>query len=417
MKITLTPRKLRGEIMDVIASKSMAHRVLICAALADSPTEIVCNSSSRDIMATIDALRSLGAGIKIYGNVFIVQPIADIPNMRVSINCRESGSTLRFLLPIIGVFGVNAVIMGSGRLSKRPLSPLIEELTAHGMTITHSIHTGLPLECSGKLTGSSYIISGEVSSQFVTGLLFALSASGGGKITVSGRLESQPYVDMTVFVLKQFGVSVEENSGDYIVKAGKLRSPGRICVEGDWSNGAFWLAAGALSTDGVSVSPLSTESVQGDREILLLLNKFGADVTISGKTVTVRRKALHGTEFDASDIPDLVPVLAIIAAAAEGTTVIRGVARLRLKESDRIKSVYDMLTALGATVETDNEKITIVGGQIRGGTVDSQNDHRIAMAAAIAAAAADGDITIVGAEAVEKSYPDFFNIMGGLYNV
>ncbi|MGI6174243.1 MAG: 3-phosphoshikimate 1-carboxyvinyltransferase [Christensenellales bacterium] len=417
MTVTLKPRKLRGQIADIIASKSMAHRVLICAALADSPTEIECNSTSGDIMATIDALRALSAGIEIRGNVFRVRPISDVPNGLVNIHCGESGSTLRFLLPVIGALGVHAVVIGGGRLAQRPLSPLIGELTAHGMIFAHGVQNGFPLECSSRLTGSAYTIGGEVSSQFVTGLMFALAASGGGKIAVTGQLESRPYVEMTAAVLKQFGVSVEESGGIYTATAGKMRSPGRIRIEGDWSNAAFWLAAGALSDEGVSVSPLNVESVQGDREIARLLEKFGADVRVSGETVTVRRKALHGIEFDASDIPDLVPVLAVIAAAAEGTTMIRGVSRLRLKESDRIKSVYDMLTALGATVQVDDGEITVVGGRMRGGTVDSQNDHRIAMAAAIASAAADGDITIVGAEAVQKSYPNFFNEMRGLYNV
>lgn len=416
MKVTLKPKKPGGAVTDVIASKSMAHRALICAALADSPTEIECNSSSLDIMATAGALRSLGAGIEISGNIFRVQPIADIPEGRVTVNCGESGSTLRFILPVIGALGVKADVTGSGRLAKRPLSPLIEELTTHGMTFTPGPQDGFPLECGGRLKGSSYTIDGGVSSQFVTGLMFALTASGGGEIKVTGRLESRPYVDLTMAVLREFGVRVEEKDGIFNIAAGKIRSPGRMRIEGDWSNGAFWLAMGALSDEGVSVSPLNVRSVQGDREVYTLLEKFGADVKISGETVTVRKKSLSGTDFDASDIPDLVPVLSVVASAAEGTTVIREVTRLRLKESDRIKSVCDMLTALGVTVDADDEKITIEGGQIRGGTVESQNDHRIAMAAAVASAEADGDITIVGAEAVEKSYPDFFEKMKELYD-
>lgn len=412
MNITLIPHPLSGTISDTIASKSAAHRALICAALADAPTTIECNSDSRDITATAGALRALGAKIDAHNGIFRVEAISSIPGGRVTVNCDESGSTLRFLLPVIGALGIRAAVTGSGRLASRPLSPLYEELTAHGMTL--SPQGAFPLECGGRLRGRDYTVDGGVSSQFFTGLMFALAATGGGKINVTGRLESKAYVDMTSSALAKFGVATSFDNGIISVEESKLRSPERIKIEGDWSNAAFWLVAGALSKKGVTVAPLDKASVQGDREIAQLLEKIGADVKIEGSSVTVRRKSLRGIEIEASDIPDLVPALAVLAAASEGVTVIRGVARLRLKESDRIASVRDMLLALGVKAEADDNKIVVTGGTLHGGRVDSQNDHRIAMAAAVAASVSDGEVTVTGAEAVGKSYPDFFDRLASL---
>lgn len=406
MDITLSPCALSGSVSDVIASKSMAHRAFICAALADRPTKIECNSSSNDITATVSVLRSIGAGIDIDGSIYTVTPITKIPSEQVEIDFGESGSTMRFMLPVLGALGIKAKMITHGRLTTRPLSPLYEELTVHGMKL--SAQGKCPLYCEGRLAGHDFSINGSVSSQFISGLLFALAIMGGGKIIVQGKLESASYVDLTTDMLKTFGVTVIKNGSVFTVSHSKIVSPDYIRVEGDWSNAAFWLAAGALSKDGITVSPLNTQSIQGDRAITDILSSFGANVTIGDNSVTVKRNTLKATVIDAADIPDLVPVISVVAAACEGETLINNVARLRFKESDRVATVCEMLSVLGIQTRSDENTLTVCGGALGGGSVDSHNDHRIAMSAAVASCASLDEVTVLDAGAVNKSYPNFF---------
>lgn len=393
MDITVFPGKLSGTIQ-AIPSKSQAHRLLICAAFADRPTTLLCPDTNRDIEATAGCLRGLGADIQRTNTGYTITPVAKPPET-ASLPCADSGSTLRFLLPIAGALGVDATFQMTGRLPQRPLSPLWEELERMGCRLSHP--TPDTLRCEGKLQPGTYRIDGSVSSQFITGLLFAAALiPGESRIEVTGKLESRPYVTMTQRAMALFGV----DSQSFALSGGKpFVSPGELEVEGDWSNAAFFLSAKALGSP-LEVTGLQSDSPQGDRACASLLPGLKEHLTIS-----------------AADIPDLVPVLAVTAAANRGA-VFTDIHRLRLKESDRVASVVDLLTALGGRAEASTDTLTVWGTGLTGGTVDSRNDHRIAMAAAIAATVCTGPVTILGAECVEKSYPHFFadfHILGGNY--
>lgn len=393
MDIIIKPTKLRGTVA-AIPSKSQAHRLLICAAFAEHETRLRCPDTNRDIEATADCLRALGAEILRDAGGYTVFPVQSLPATAV-LPCRDSGSTLRFLLPVVGALGVDATFQLEGRLPQRPLSPLWEEMERMGCTLTRP--TECTIRCQGKLNSGVYTISGGVSSQFITGLLLTFPLiSGESQLEITGKLESAPYVTMTLKAMEQFGVMVQNFS---VAGNQHFTSPGTVTVEGDWSNGAFFLAAKALGSN-VTVTGLHADSPQGDRAAAGLLPGLEKKLII-----------------DATDIPDLVPILAVTAACKQGA-VFTNIGRLRLKESDRVESVKEMIIALGGTAESDAETLTVQGTGLHGGTVDAQNDHRIAMAAAIAATVCTRDVIILGAQCVEKSYPRFFaeyRKLGGRY--
>ncbi len=396
MDITITPGKLSGQVT-AIPSKSQAHRLLICATFADNTTELICPDTNRDIEATVDCLNALGAHIRRTGDGYIIQPISEVP-AEARLNCCESGSTLRFLLPIVGALGAYTIFKMEGRLPQRPLSPLWEGMERMGCKLKFISEN--ELLCEGQLRPGDYYIDGGVSSQFITGLLFATSLlQGDSTIHITGKLESKPYVDMTQRAMKQFGVDTD----GYRIKGGHTyRSPGKLTVEGDWSNGAFWLAAKALGND-IEVSNLDPNSPQGDRAVVEVLHQ------LESGTPTV----------SARDIPDLVPILSVAAAAKHGA-VFTDIRRLRLKESDRVESTIAMLKALGGKAEATADTLTVYPCAFTGGTVDAVNDHRIAMAAAIAATCCTEPVTILGAECVKKSYPKFWEEyarLGGNYEL
>ena len=385
MDITLRPGLLRGQIT-VIPSKSQAHRLLICAAFADAPTQLICPDTNADMDATADCLRALGIEILKSTSGYTIYPNKIHPRTAL-LPCGESGSTLRFLLPVVGALGIDATFQMEGRLPQRPLSPLWEEMERMGCLLSRP--TENTLRCTGKLRSGAYTIDGGVSSQFITGLLFAHALLGGCSLTVTGKLESQPYVDMTREALRAFD-------------APRFHSPGQLTVEGDWSNGAFWLAANTLGSH-LDVLGLSTASIQGDRAVTKILQQLE-----TGSPV-----------ISVADIPDLVPILAVCAAAKNGCTF-TDIRRLRLKESDRVASVMAMIENLGGKAEADENALTVCGTGLKGGTVDSVNDHRIAMATAIAATICQEQVTLLGAEAVNKSYPHFWEEyvrLGGNYEL
>ena len=388
MNVIVTPGSLAGQVR-VPASKSAAHRLLICAALADGPTRIALSATNRDIEATAACLRALGAGIERQGSLINVSPIARIPESAV-LDCGESGSTLRFLLPVAAALGARATFTGHGRLPRRPNAPLVDALRKHSAAIDSDL---LPMAVSGPLTSGRWTLPGDVSSQYVTGLLFALPLlDGDSEIALTTPLASAAYVDMTLQALRQFGITVEPTEFGWRVPGNqRYRTPGEAAVEGDWSAAAFWLAANAMGAR-IDVQGTSPDSVQGDRAVADLLGQ---------------------TTIDATHVPDLVPALAVAAARLPQRTVITGAARLRLKESDRLQTVTDLLSALGHGVSVTGDGLIVDGGEpkpceapVR--TVDGANDHRIVMAAAVAAAFADKPVRITDAGAVEKSYPDFF---------
>ena len=400
---------IRGGQIGAIPSKSVAHRMLICAALADRPTFIRCHATSEDIDATVRCLCALGADITRTEDGFSVIPVRDTPADAI-LDCGESGSTLRFLLPLTAALGIPARFVRRGRLPKRPLSPLYEEMIRHGAILPDNPETE-PLPLSGKITAGRYELDGGVSSQFISGTLMAMPLMGGrAELSLTGQIESADYIRITTHVMDKFGVCVKSSADgrSYTVEANRYTSPGDVSVEGDWSNAAVWLAAGAVGTAPVTVTGLDTNSPQGDRRIVDVLRRFGADVTVDGNAVTVSSAPLHGISLDASQIPDLVPVIAAVAARAEGETVITGIARLRIKESDRVTSVTELLRTLGADITSDETRIVIRGGcPLTGGVVSSCRDHRLVMCAFVASLYAEGHISVTDAQAIAKSYPGF----------
>ena len=393
MDITISPGKLCGTVR-AIPSKSQAHRLLICAAFSDRETTLICPQTNEDIAATVRCLNALGSNICRTENGYRVLPIVKIPES-ATLDCGESGSTLRFLLPIVCALGVSTTMQLRGRLPQRPLSPLWEELERMGCTLTRPTEDTICV--CGKLRAGEFTVSGSVSSQFITGLLFAAALlPGESRINITGTLESAPYVAMTQLALQAFGVDSE---GFRVSGSFPFRSPGNITVEGDWSNAAFFLGAKALGNP-VEVENLNPDSPQGDRAVSKVLTETGEPVSVS-----------------AADIPDLVPILAVVFGAKCGA-VFTDIARLRLKESDRVASVCNMLNALGATATATENTLTVRPGAYHSCTIDAVGDHRIAMAAAIAATVASGPVTVLGAECVAKSYPDFwqeYRNLGGNY--
>ena len=395
--------------INAISSKSEAHRYLICAALGDKRVKMLCTDTNADIDATASCLNSLGANITREGEFFIIEPIKTISSGAI-LDCNESGSTLRFLLPVAAALGADCSFIMRGRLSERPTSPLYELLSDNGITLgAQGVN---PLDIKGKLKSSNYSIAANISSQFISGMLFALSiCEGESRLTLDGKLESAPYVEMTIDALRAFGADIyfDIHSQTYSVKGkDKLTSPSDLTVGGDWSNAAFFLCAGAIGENEVTLRGLDTNSRQGDREILEILKKMGAQAEISTDGITVYPSKLCPVDIDASQIPDLVPILATVASVAEGKTTIYNASRLRLKESDRIESVCNMLSSLGANITPTDDGMVIIGKpRLIGGIVDSCNDHRIAMSAAIASLVCDGEVKISRFEAISKSYPTF----------
>lgn len=390
MKLTIHPSALSGSI-EAIASKSATHRLLICAALADRETKIYCSALSKDIEATARCLRALGAHIEYSKGVFSVQPIEKATENAL-LDCGESGSTLRFLLPVVCALGGGARIKMHGRLSRRPLSPLWEELELHGAVLRRAEENIIAV--SGKIKAGDYRIRADISSQYVSGLLFALPLLGDrSRLRLEGDVESAGYIRMTCQAQRTFGLDIPFDGEIFNVpRSAHYRSPGQIQVEGDWSSAAFWLVASELSGGGINISGLRDDSLQGDKESVYIINK-------------IRR---GNAVIDVKNVPDLVPVLSVLAAVSPGKTEFANAGRLRIKESDRIASVCRMLRTLGADCEEMADRIIVHGGRLRGGTVDGENDHRIVMSAAVAAIACSEPVTILGAEAADKSYSAFF---------
>lgn len=403
----------RSGSVTIPASKSAAHRQLICAALSDLPSVIECDGISKDIQATMDCLTALGARFTKAEEGIRVTPV-NLSECRAEgtkeklLPCGESGSTLRFLLPVAAALGVSVAFSMEGKLPDRPHGELIEALTKHGAEIRQE---GAELHCSGQLSEGLYKIPGDVSSQFISGLLFALPLlKETSTIRITGRIESASYIKMTEKAVTEAGIRFTKNGQEYTVPGGQTyQVKEHIIVERDWSNAAFFLCAGAFSEKGILVKGLSSDTAQGDMKILSVLRSFGAEVTVQKDGILVKNGPLRGFTVDASGIPDLVPVISVLAAGAKGETRIVHAERLRFKESDRLRSTAAMLTALDGDV-TETEDGLIIYGRTRltGGTVNPVNDHRIAMAAAVAAGICEADVTIEDAACVAKSYPAFF---------
>ena len=424
----------RAGTIRVPASKSTAHRLLIAAALSDAPCRIECRGVSKDIEATARCLEALGAAVEYRKDgafhtvpirraaeekdICSAVPAASAENA-AHLFCGESGTTLRFMLPLAAALGRPAVFHMEGLLSKRPMGPLVLELEKHGVRVHQD---GDLLTCEGQLQPGEYVMPGNISSQFISGLLLALPLlNGKSLLTVTNNIESEGYITMTEEVLSNAGVQLKKSGALYEIPGGQqYRVPEKMTVESDWSGAAAFLCMGALSGQGVSVPGMNVRSCHADRAILDVLRGFGAEVTEDKGTVTVRKAPLpeqaasmiaplHGQVIDASNAPDLVPVLSALACGIDGTTRIVHAERLRLKESDRLKTTAAMLNALGGCVSETDDGLLIRGtGNLTGGEIDPANDHRIAMAAAVAASVCSAPVVIRDSECVGKSYPAFF---------
>jgi len=383
MDIKIIPKKLSGTV-DIVSSKSYAHRQIIGAMLSDKESVIKINGFSDDIMRTLSCAQSLGGSFTVEGNHVTVTPVK-FGTENVVLDCGESGTTARIMLPVCAGVAKRATLSGRGRLPERPFSEMVRVLKEHGTSVSSET---LPITVGGGLKGGRYEIEGNISSQYITGLMFALPlADCDSEIILKTPLASAAYVDMTIDVLKSFGIKITKTDKGFYVPSGKYKTPGEMVAEGDWSNAAFWIVAKYLG-NSIQTEGLNYSSIQGDMAITELENK---------------------TIIDVGEIPDLFPILSVLAAGRCGETVLCNASRLRIKESDRIEATDCMLRALGCKTKQESDSLTIYGtGRLCGGTVDGFNDHRIVMSASIAATICENPVIIKGAEAVNKSYPTFF---------
>lgn len=405
--------------VNVPPSKSDVHRAIICAAMANGVSRISPVALSNDIKATIGCIKALGADAVLENNVLTVDGTNMYKNKTALLDCGESGSTLRFFIPIAAVGNINATFVGKGKLPQRPIGIFTEALPKAG-TICKT-EGGLPLEIKGQLKSGIFEIPGNVSSQFITGLLLALPIlEGDSEIVLTSPLESVGYIAMTIRTMKQFGVNIQTTEKGWHIKGGQSYKTCDYTTDGDWSQAAFFMVLGAVSGK-VTVKGVAKDSTQGDKKCAEILARFGAKVTQLDNEVTVEKGELKAITIDASQIPDLVPVLSVCAAFAEGTTKIINAERLRIKECDRLKATAELLNNLGGKVKELSDGLEITGvSSLKGGNVNGYNDHRIVMSAAVCAARSDEDITATFAMSINKSYPDFYidyNSIGGKANV
>lgn len=410
--ILIHPQFLKGQI-SVPASKSLLHRTIICASFADGITRISNLNFCDDVLATINVLKRLGTDFEIQGSELYVNPITNnfINNSELIFDCKESASTLRFIIPILLVLNVKATLVGANRLLKRPLEPYLklfdDKIKVFSDKITIDKITTID-GFSKKFEDNKIQISGNISSQFISGLMLPVPLLNQDiEILITDKLESTDYVSMTEKIMQLFGIDIKFKDNLIKIKKSRFKSA-NICIESDYSSAAFWIASGALNGD-ITINHLSNSSLQGDSQILDIVKKFKADISFNNENLRVKKSKLVGTKIDAANIPDLVPVLCILGSLSHGETIIENVNRLRYKESDRIQAILTNLTKIGANIEYKNNNFIIQGKNfLDGGIVDSFNDHRIAMAMSVAAIKCKDNVIIRNGECVKKSYPGFF---------
>ncbi len=407
MDVTVKPSRVSGQI-NAPPSKSYAHRYLIASFLSGENCKIQGVGQSKDVFATLNALSGIGLKYTVInGDVTLERKeMEDNPVL----DCSESGSTIRFLIPVASALGVKCRFSGSQRLLERPMGDIIDCLNKNGADID-----GLTL--NGKLHSGIFTINGGVSSQFITGLLLALPIlNGDSKIVVEGNAVSRDYINITLDVLSKFQIKIERTQDGFFVKGNqKYVCPKEMTVEGDYSGCAFLFSMGAIGGD-VEVRNLNVNSAQGDKKTLEILEKFGAKITKLDDGYRVSKGNLKGVTIDAEDIPDVVQVLSVVASYAEGKSVFQNVSRLVIKESDRIQGIINNLKLAGITCEYSDGNLTVYGGKPHGNLFQGDNDHRTVMSATVTALFADGQSTVIGAEAINKSYPSFFKdvrLIGG----
>ncbi|MBP5209539.1 MAG: 3-phosphoshikimate 1-carboxyvinyltransferase [Clostridia bacterium] len=405
--IILTAPVSEGSVT-AVSAKADVQRALIAAALSEGRTDISCLHPGKNILATADCLRALGAAVRRDKSGFTVtSPVR--PGGFAELNAGESATTLRFLLPIIAALGGFAVLDGGPQLKNQPLLPLIESLREHGAVIPDE---ALPLSVQGQLSEGTYVIPGNSSSQFISGLMFALPLLGKkSKIRLSTPLKVTAYIDMTIHTLSAFHVWWKRTADGYeMLPDSAYRTPGRYETAGDWSCAAPFLAAAAMR-GRVEMGELTLSTKQAEKKILPLLAEAGAAINMVGQHVTVEHVTdLCPFDADLGECPDLAPTLAVLACAARGDSYLTGARHYKLKDMDRLEAVAEMLRSLGAEIENLPDGLLVHGtGRLRGGAVNAHGDHRIVMAAAQARSITSGDVTVAGADAVTKAYPTFFD--------
>lgn len=402
-----------GEIK-VPTSKSVAHRLIIASAILGSQVSILGDLNSKDILATINAIKELGASVKeIEGGVEITAQ--NLSSTNKTFDVMESGSTMRFLLPLLAVYGKNYSLRGSGRIGERTIKALKNCMENAGVSLSNDY---LPLTACGKYNGNIFSINPKDSSQFISGMLFTLFALGGGELKIEGPITSKGYVDITVQILEKLGANITFSGDKFILMRSNAPMIKELEVNGDWSSACFWIVAGVLSGN-IKLKGLTYPDAQPDSVIIDLIKKMGGKVYFEGQSLVVEKSGLKAIDFDADGSPDIVPILSVACAFADGVSTITGVERLRIKESDRVQSVCDMLKAVGVRVESGKDYIRIWGNStLTSGIIDSVNDHRIAMSGMILGSLSPKGAVVKGVECVSKSYPNFiedFAHLGGQY--
>ena len=419
MKLKLIPSRLKGDVV-IPPSKSLAHRGIIAASLANGTSKITNLNFSNDIKVTTKAMKGLGVDIEVFEDYEIIHGTKKLTRVDKIINCGESGSTIRFMIPISLLADGEVTFIGEGRLTTRPLGVFHNIFDKQGIKYDFGVEE-LPLTIAGKLKAGIFEVRGDISSQFITGLLYTLpKLEGQSEIVITTNLESKGYIDLTLDILKRFGIKIiNENYQKFIVPGNQNYMAYDYRVEGDFSQVAFWLVAGFIN-DGMNCLGMNPESLQGDRAIIEILKSMGATIEIKNDLISIDGGKSYGATIDLSQCPDLGPIVTVLASLSEGETKIINAGRLRIKESDRIKSMTTELNKLGANIVETEDGMVIQGVKtLKGGVeVDAWNDHRVAMALAIASSRCERAITLIGADSVKKSYPNFwkdFEKLGGKY--
>jgi 3-phosphoshikimate 1-carboxyvinyltransferase len=411
MNLRVHPSHISGTVA-APPSKSLTQRAIAAGLLAGGTTVIRHASFCNDSQAAMKIAEALGARVSTADGIITVQTGLR-PVYPVTLHCGESGLALRMFAPIASLLNPFVTITGEGSLSGRPVSMIADALSQLGVTV---VTNGgfLPMKLMGKISGRNAIIDGSSGSQLLTGLLMALPLLNSDSEIKVENLKSKPYISLTYQLLSDFGISIENHDfSRFVIPGSQSYRAHEYTVEGDWSGAAFLLVAGAIAGE-VTVSNLNCESKQADRAVLDVLNEAGVPVTVDENSVRAVRYDLKAFAFDATDSPDLFPPLAALASFCSGISRIKGVSRLAHKESNRARAIAEVLGAMNISVRVEDDEMYIEGGGVRGAVVSSHSDHRIAMMAAVMALGGRGEVTITGAEAVDKSFPDFFNVLAGL---
>lgn len=415
--LKITPHQLSG-IVEIPPSKSMAHRAIICASLASKISRIDHIEYSQDILATIHAMEALGTKIEKHEDYVIIDGSTTYTNQEILIDCKESGSTLRFMIPISIVCPAKVKFIGEGNLGKRPLNVFYDIFDRQ--EIDYHYHQGvLDLSIEGKLKADVFYIPGNISSQFISGLLFALPLlKKDSKIILTSPLESKGYIDLTLQMLEYYGIHIENHDyQSFDIQGGQTYQSKDYYVEADYSQAAFYLVAGALNND-VVLKGLNLNSLQADKEVLEILTRMNASIIQTDEGLSIKASTLQATDIDGSQCPDVIPILSLACVFANGTSTIYNASRLRIKECDRLKAICQELNRLGANIIEKEDGLVITGlTSLHGSSVFSWNDHRIAMTLAIASTKLKEALIIDNKDCVKKSYPSFwqdFVKLGGM---